>query len=150
MDESIVNDILNKAHSQFATYDQMLQEVNQKIESGLKSIREGVNLKLQDLKNSLTGNTIVLEDIAKQDIAKQNFAEQSAAKPIVTDDQEEQERNDPPLDAEAAVLEIIRAHEGENQDTDDQIGMAESSITTDAADEDIDETDHDKLGNEKK
>lgn len=130
MDDSIVNDLLNKAHSQFATYDQMLQEINQKIESGLKSIHEGVNLKLQDLRNSLAGNAIVAEDIA----------EVSGAKPVNTDDQVEKERNAPPLDAEATALEIIRAHEEENQDTDDQIGMAEE----------LDETDHDALDKEKK
>ena len=63
MDESGVNDILNKVHSQFTAYDQKLQEISEKVQSGLEAINEGVSLKPAALKDRLTGNAEIPEDL---------------------------------------------------------------------------------------
>ncbi|HHU50376.1 MAG TPA: hypothetical protein GXZ36_00905 [Firmicutes bacterium] len=71
MDESGVNDILNKVHSQFTAYDQKLQEISEKVQSGLEAINEGVSLKLAALKDRLTGNAEIPEDFTGYSEAEQ-------------------------------------------------------------------------------
>lgn len=116
MDESIVNDILDKVHSQFTAYDQRLQEISQRVQSGLAAVNEGVSLKLEDLKDRLIGNAVIPEDFTEHSEAEQAIAADEQNVQEDHDNQEEQE-GDTALNTEKNGLETNEENQDSTGDT---------------------------------